>query len=65
MNGTQRTCRHCRRAIEGADYRVVGYEVNDGGIPVNLYVHRDCQQGYAAAEQRREQLLGVTVRVQS
>lgn len=62
MNGTQRTCRHCGRAIV-EDYFVAGYEVNEGGVPVNVYVHQGCRAGFVVAQQRREQLQAVAVRV--
>lgn len=61
MNGSQRTCRHCGRTIV-EDYFVAGYEVNDGGVPVNVYVHQGCRAGFTVAQTRRERLQLVQTR---
>jgi gas vesicle GvpC-like protein len=35
-------CRNCKKKILGQSYRVLGILIQENGIPVSLYCHRDC-----------------------
>jgi len=41
-----KTCKVCGQPIPGQDYRIVGYEVEHGGIPTNITVHSECLPTY-------------------
>lgn len=53
-----RKCRHCgREIVSGQNYRVVGYEMEHGGLPENVQVHTEC---LAAYEQERRTTTGAS-----
>lgn len=49
-----RTCKVCGQVIQGLDYRIVGYEVEHGGIPTNITVHTDCLATYRRQQPAQE-----------
>ena len=49
-----RKCRHCgREIVSGQNYRVIGYEMEHGGIPENVQVHTECLAAYRQQQQEQ------------